>query len=57
MGLFTFSFALSFVIGPALGTFIYDKFGPDNLWYSCGVLGIFVSVGFIMLNNRLNKKD
>jgi len=57
MGLFTFSFALSFVIGPALGTYIYDKFGPADLWYACGVLGIFVSVGFIILNKHLNKQN
>jgi MFS family permease len=57
MGLFTFSFALSFVIGPALGTYIYDKFGAANLWYSCGALGVFVSLGFIFLNNHLNKNN
>jgi MFS family permease len=32
MGLFTFTFSLSFVIGPASGAYVYDRFGPDMLW-------------------------
>ena len=55
MGMFTFTFGLSFVLGPALGTYIYEKFGPENLWYSCGVLGIAVCLGFFTLNNYLKK--
>jgi MFS family permease len=55
MGLFTFSFALSFVIGPALGTYIYDTFSPEILWYSCSVLGVVVGGGFLILNNYINK--
>ncbi|MBL1213950.1 MAG: MFS transporter [Ignavibacteriae bacterium] len=57
MGLFTFSFALSFIIGPTAGTYIYEKFGPENLWYACGVLGVFVAGGFLLLNNYLNKRN
>jgi MFS family permease len=57
MGLFTFSFALSFVIGPTAGTLVYENFGPEKLWYACGILGIFVSGGFLLLNNYLNKQN
>lgn len=50
MGLFSFSFAVSFIVGPALGTWIYDGFGPQYLWIFIGIIGLFVSAGFLMMN-------
>jgi MFS family permease len=55
MGMFTFSFALSLVIAPILGTYIYERFGPDNLWYFFGVVGVGVTLGFLLLSKHLNK--
>jgi MFS family permease len=55
MGMFTFSFALSLVIAPVLGTYIYERFGPDNLWYFFGVVGVGVTLGFLLLSKHLNK--
>lgn len=46
MGMFSFTFALSFVIGPSLGAIIYDQFGPQTLWFAFGVTGIIVALGF-----------
>ena len=35
MGLFSLVFSLAFVIAPAGGTAIYDRFGADAVWYVC----------------------
>ncbi len=56
MGLFTFIFALSFVLGPFFGTLMYEQIGPDQLWYGFGVLGVIVSLGFIGLKRFLTKE-
>jgi predicted MFS family arabinose efflux permease len=57
MGLYVLSFALAFVIGPALGTAIYDSWGANSLWLSGGLLGLLVSLGFFVLGLRLKKDD
>jgi MFS family permease len=49
MGLFSFAFALSMVVGPLLGAKIYDSFGPSILWFGCGVAGIILWRGFSSL--------
>jgi len=56
MGLFMFTFALSFVLGPSLGTQIYERFGPDILWIGFGLVGILVAFGFRLLNRMLIKR-
>lgn len=40
LGLFQMVFALSIIIGPALGGFIYHHFGSSVLWYLSGIIGI-----------------
>lgn len=42
MGMLAFNFSLAFVIGPVIGSGIYTNFGGDMLWFSSGVVGIFV---------------
>lgn len=56
MGMFTFTFALALVIGPALGTWIYDFLGPVFLWYGIGLAGVFIWLGFILLFWLLKKE-
>ncbi|MGD9897908.1 MAG: MDR family MFS transporter [Calditrichaceae bacterium] len=56
MGMFTFSFSISFVVGPATGTWIYETFGPVNLWYSAGIAGIFVWLGFGFIKQLLKRE-
>ena len=56
MGMFTFIFALSFVLGPYLGTHIYEWFGPTYLWYGFGLVGIIVALGFRNLHKLLFKE-
>ena len=49
MGMFTFNFALALVIGPALGTWIYDVHGPVVLWYGFGLAAALIWLGFVLL--------
>ena len=49
MGMFTFTFALALVIGPALGTWIYDTYSPVYLWYGIGFTGALIWFGFVLL--------
>lgn len=56
MGLFTFSFALSFVVGPIAGSWVYDSFGADTLWYISGVVGFFVFCGFYFIDIALKRE-
>lgn len=42
-GLMVMSWGLAQVIGPRLGTYIWEDFGPDVLWGSCLVLGVIVA--------------
>lgn len=49
MGLFSFTFSLAFVIGPLLGSWVYDNIGPHILWIGSGVLGILIAIGLYTL--------
>jgi len=49
MGLYTFTFALALVIGPALGTWIYDTYSPVFLFYGIGLTGFLIWLGFVLL--------
>ena len=55
MGLFSFAFSLSMIIGPIVGTTVYGKLGPEMLWYGCGVLGLLLCGSFSLLSRRLDR--
>jgi predicted MFS family arabinose efflux permease len=55
MGLFTFSFSLSMILGPMIGTAVYGKYGPDALWFGCGVMGFLLSIAFTLLSRSLER--
>ncbi|MFC2155277.1 MDR family MFS transporter [Acidobacteriota bacterium] len=46
MGLFSLAFALAFTVGPSMGTFVYERLGPDIPWLICGLFGILIWLGF-----------
>jgi len=48
-GLLGLSFALAMIVGPLVGTWIYNSTGPDRLWYGCGLLGVVLAAGFTLL--------
>ena len=52
MGLYTFAFSFSFVIGPVLGSWVYENINPSVLWSSIGILGLFVWIRFFYLEKR-----
>lgn len=52
MGLYSLSFSFALLVGPALGARIYDTLSPDILWYGCGVLGVFLWLGFHTLKKN-----
>ncbi len=56
MGVFSFVFSLGFIIAPAGGTAIYDRFGPDAVWYVCAALCVLITVGFSALRPFLDKQ-
>jgi predicted MFS family arabinose efflux permease len=53
MGLFSFAFSLSMIVGPALGTSVYSRFGPTTLWFGCGIVGCLLFAGFSLLRKSL----
>ncbi|MBN1271041.1 MAG: MFS transporter [Candidatus Aminicenantes bacterium] len=59
MGLFSFAFSLSMILGPIIGTEVYGKSGPTTLWIGCGVTGLLLAAVFLGLGHRLEntKKD
>lgn len=56
MGLFTITHGLAFVLGPIIGTGIYDAWGPTTLWFFFGVLGILSCIGFLIVERQLNRE-
>ncbi len=52
MGLYTTTYSLAFIAGPAAGTCIYETCGPNVLWFAVGALGVPLGLGFVWLRNR-----
>lgn len=52
MGLFTLSFSMALVLGPPAGTWVYQRYGGDALFYGCGVVGLLLWGGFAALSPR-----
>ncbi len=57
MGLFSFAFSLSMIVGPVLGTSVYGKFGATTLWLGCGVTGCFLYASFSLLSRSLAAEE
>src|SRR5262245_5109764 len=43
LGVFQLGFAIPFVLGPLIGTALYDGRGPRFLWASCAGMGVLVA--------------
>ncbi len=48
-GVFGSAWGLSFFIGPIVGTWAFERFSPDVLWIGCGVLGVVLAAGYLLL--------
>ena len=53
MGLNSLSFSLAFIVGPPIGTAIYDGLGPDAGWYVCAATCALIAVAFSALRRHL----
>ncbi len=55
LGLFNATFAASFVLGPLLGTWVYDRFGYETLWFGCAAAGVVLAAGFWALSGPFGR--
>lgn len=55
MGVFSLSFSLAFIIAPAAGTAVYDRFGGDAVWIGCAALCLLMAAAFSALRPALQK--
>lgn len=57
MGLLTMSFGLALVIAPLVGMPVYERLGPNTLWFACGTLGVLLWIGFAIVGARLRRSS
>ncbi len=57
IGLLTFTFSFAFVIGPLLGSWIYQSFGPLVLWKGILLIGLILLSGFLDLWRRVKAES
>jgi predicted MFS family arabinose efflux permease len=55
MGIFSFGFSLAFIIAPAAGMAVYERFGGDALWIVCAALCLILAAAFSALRPRLQE--
>jgi predicted MFS family arabinose efflux permease len=53
LGAYNFAYSLSFAGAPALGGWVYQRFGPALLFATCGALGVAMWAGLRALSPRL----
>lgn len=53
MGMFSFSFSLAFIVSPAAGTAIYERFGGDAVWFVCAAVCLLLAAAFSALRPHL----
>jgi MFS family permease len=56
MGLNSFAFSLAFIVGPPVGTAIYDGLGPDAVWYACAGACVLIAIAFSALRPALEAR-
>jgi predicted MFS family arabinose efflux permease len=54
MGIFSFAFSLAFIIGPAAGAAVFDRFGGSALWFGCGAVCVGLAAAFSVLRKSLD---
>jgi MFS family permease len=52
-GMFQMAWGLAAFVGPTVGTRVVGAWGADALWLACGVVGIAVAAGFMIVARRL----
>ncbi|MDH3627718.1 MAG: MFS transporter [Acidobacteriota bacterium] len=54
MGLYVSAFASAFVFAPIIGTQVYQRYGPDTLWFGIAVMALPLAVGSLLLERHLS---
>ncbi len=57
MGVYTLAFSTAFVLGPIVGSAIYQNLGPQFLWYGVGFAGIVLALAFAALSRPLRTRS
>jgi predicted MFS family arabinose efflux permease len=52
MGVFAATFSIAFVAAPALGTAVYERFGPGAVWAGAAAAGPLLAAGYLALAPR-----
>jgi predicted MFS family arabinose efflux permease len=55
MGIFSLGFSLAFIIAPAAGMAVYDRFGGDAVWIVCAALCLLLAAAFSVLRPHLQE--
>lgn len=53
MGLYVSAFASAFVFAPVVGTQVFQRYGPDTLWFGVAAMAIPLALGSLMLERKL----
>jgi MFS family permease len=53
MGIFSFAFSLSFIVGPAAGAAVFGHYGGKALWFGCAGVAVILAVFFSALRRSL----
>ena len=51
-GMFSLAFAFSAMLGPVVGTRVYERYGPVYLWLGAGVIGIILAGVFFWIDRK-----
>jgi MFS family permease len=55
-GIFGSAWGFAFFLGPVLGGWVYEQFGPPVLWSACFVVGCLVAVSYLGLARPARKR-
>ena len=53
LGLLSLAFSVAYMAGPPVGAWVFERLGPDALWYACGIAGVILWFGFEALARRM----
>jgi predicted MFS family arabinose efflux permease len=56
MGLYTMAYSVAFMLSPVVGALIYERFGPERLWYCIGALAVPLLFGALALHGPLSRE-